>query len=223
MFLFCAFHRSSRPARGASGGVWLQGGIGERGFGWRQPDLREAVVLRSEGPRGSSSEGADAVSGSRGSRPVVQGPYRRPGSARLPGASPGSGVPSVLSGADLGPVLRLVGSSPGCGFDFEVDYRERSARKRLRRSGGSPPSSTEARDQGPKPPRCEARPTLRGDGLPACFPPGLAAGADRASRPLFSRGRAKRQASTRARHGLRGFWRVCARPGRRFATKADLR
>ena len=38
---------SSRPARGASGGVWLQGGIGERGFGWRQLGLSEAVVLRS--------------------------------------------------------------------------------------------------------------------------------------------------------------------------------
>ena len=37
------------PGKGASGGVWLQGGIGERGFGWRQPDLSEAVVLRSEG------------------------------------------------------------------------------------------------------------------------------------------------------------------------------
>src|SRR5919112_430897 len=27
---------TSRSAEGASGGVWLQGGIGERGFGWRR-------------------------------------------------------------------------------------------------------------------------------------------------------------------------------------------
>ena len=71
---------------------------------------------------------------------MVQGPYRRPGSARLPGASPGSGVPSVLSGADLGPVLRLAALVPLERFWIEVDYRERSERKRLRCSGGSPPS-----------------------------------------------------------------------------------
>jgi hypothetical protein len=46
---FTCFFVTSRPARGASGGVWLQGGIGERGFGWRQLDPSEAVVLRSEG------------------------------------------------------------------------------------------------------------------------------------------------------------------------------
>jgi hypothetical protein len=96
--------------------------------------------LRSEGRRRLELRRADAVSGSRGSRPAVQGPYRLSGSARLPGASPGGGVPSVLSGADLGPVLRLVGSSPRCGSRSRSTCQERSARKRLRCSGGSPPS-----------------------------------------------------------------------------------
>ena len=52
--VLCLLAPRPAPARGASGGVWLQGGIGERGFGWRQLDLSEAVV---RGARGSSSAG----------------------------------------------------------------------------------------------------------------------------------------------------------------------
>jgi hypothetical protein len=115
--------------------------------GRRRPGLREAVVLRRSRPQRLKLHRADAVSGSRGSRPVVQGSYRRPGSARLPGASPGGGVPSVLSGADLGPVLRLAALCPWSGSGSEVNRLERSARKRLRRSGGSPPS--QSRSAGP--------------------------------------------------------------------------
>ncbi len=39
------------PGKGASGGVWLQGGIAEDGLGWRQLGPSEAVVLRSEAER----------------------------------------------------------------------------------------------------------------------------------------------------------------------------
>jgi hypothetical protein len=152
------------------------------------------------------------VSGSRGSRPAVQGPYRLSGSARLPGASPGSGVPSVLSGADLGPVLRLAGSSPGCGSDQRSTRLERSARNPLEALGRQPSlvaPKRGTRDQRRRGARC-GRPTR---GRPACLlSPGLAAGADRASRPLLLLKRTRNaKASTRARHGLRGFGASAAR------------
>ena len=85
---------------------------------------------RSEGPRGSSSEGADAVSGSRGSRPAVQGPYRRPGSAWLPGASREAGSRPSSPGRTSG---RFCASRPLCPW-VAVPDRGQPARRGPRAS-----------------------------------------------------------------------------------------
>jgi hypothetical protein len=186
----------SRPAKGASGGVWLQGGIAERGFGWRQLGLSEAVVLRSETER-SKLRWADAVSGRGESRPRVQGPYRRSGLARLCQARPReAGSRPSSPGRTSGRFCASWPSRPRCGSDPEA-HRERGPREmRLRSSGGSPPSSTEARDQGPK-----HRGARRGrpHAGTACLP-GLSSarprgrGRPRLAPPLFSERRAKRRA-----------------------------
>jgi hypothetical protein len=164
----------------------LQGGIGERGFGWRRSGLSEAVVLRSESRKALRSEGLMRCPGRGGHVPRIQGPYRLSGSARLPGASPGAGVPSVLSGVDLGPVLRLAGSSPRSRFRSKVDPPGEVRAQALEALGRQPSlvaPKRGARDQSA---------AVRGAadltrGRPACLlPPGLAAGADRASRPPLS-------------------------------------
>jgi hypothetical protein len=56
MFLVCASLSPSRPARGASGGAWLQGGIADEGLARRRWDRRrrwsEERSRKAEGPKG---------------------------------------------------------------------------------------------------------------------------------------------------------------------------
>jgi hypothetical protein len=152
--------------------------------GCRAASLSEALAGDSWVERGGGSEEIEAA---RESRPRGQGPYRRPGLARLCQARPReAGSRPSSPGRTSGRFCASWPSRPRCGFDPMSPAWRGPREMRLRSSGGSPPSSTEARDHGPK--HRGARRGRPSRGRPAClalFPPGLAAGADRASRPLF--------------------------------------
>ncbi len=224
MFLFCAFHHSSRPARGASGGVWLQGGIGERGFGWRQPDLREAVVRGAKGREVQAPKGLMRCPDRGGhvprSRVLTDDRDRRGCQARPREAG---SRPSSPGGPRAGSAPR--GFVPGMRFRSEVNPPGEVRAQALEALGRQP--SLEHRSAGPGTKATAVRGAAgpRGAGLPACFPPGLAAGADRASRPLFLFKRKRRSEGPNPRaERLRGYScssvRTVARPWRPTARGA---
>ena len=206
MFLACAYLSPSRPARvlpevsgcrSASASEGLAGDSRIRARRWS----------KERRPRGLKLRRADAVSGSRGSRPVVQGPYRRPGSARLPGASPGGGVPSVLSGADLGPVLRLAAFVPSERFQIEVNPAGEVRAQALKALGRQP--SLVAPKRGTRDQRRRGARRGRPHAGTACLPVSArprGRGRPRLAPPLFIKRTRKANGQTPEPSGLRGYW-----------------